>query len=221
MEPEVNIDQLTLKTRRLEYQDGLFDFLLATVFLVLGGLQYLLFSEVFLRWFIGMRLANPELLLIGSIGAAALLILIFYGSRQGINALRRRLKLSYQGNVRPLPRQVSWLVQIGVVVLIIAGVIVAAVQFIRGSIPEDAVVRSIPALSGLATAIVFTAMGISLDFKRYALAGIAGGLLSTLLFWLPLGMGEAWGWLGLGWGILLIITGSWTLNRALKERGDA
>jgi hypothetical protein len=221
MEPEVNLDQLTLKTRRLEYQDGLFDFLLATVFLVLGGLQYLLFSEVFLRWFIGMRLANPELLLIGSIGAAALLIILFYGSRRGMNALRRRLNLSFKGDVRPLPRQVSWPVQVGAGVLIVVGVIVAANQLVRGSIPEQALVRSIPALTGLATAIVFTAMGISLGFKRYALAGIAGGIFSTLLFWLPLGMGEAWGWLGLGWGILLIITGSWTLNKALKERGDA
>jgi hypothetical protein len=221
MEPEVNIDQLTLKTRRLEYQDGLFDFLLATVFLVLGGIQDLLFSEVFLRWFIGMRLANPELLLIGSIGAAALLIILFYGSRRGMNALRRRLNLSFKGDVRPLPRQVSWPVQVGAGVLIVVGVIVAANQLVRGSIQEQALVRSIPALTGLATAIVFTAMGISLGFKRYALAGIAGGIFSTLLFWLPLGMGEAWGWLGLGWGILLIITGSWTLNKALKERGDA
>jgi len=221
METEANLDKLTLKTRRLEYQDGLFDFLLASMFLVLGGMQYLFFSKVFLSWFIEIRLANPELLLIGSIGVVALLILLLAGSRMGINALRRRLKLNYKGDVRPLHRQVGWQVQVGAAALIIIGVIVGAVLFARGSIPEDFLVRSIPALAGIATAIVLTAMGISLGFKRYILAGIAGGLFSTLLFWLPLGMGEGWGWLGFGWGILLIITGSWTFHKALKERGDA
>ncbi|MGD8815098.1 MAG: hypothetical protein PVI78_11560 [Anaerolineales bacterium] len=221
MDAEVNLDQLTLKTRRLEYQDGLFDFLLAGVFIVLGGMQYLLFSRVFLSWFIEMRLANPELLLIGSVGLVALLILLLFGSRKGINVLRRRLQLSYKGDVRPLHSQVGWKVQVGAAALIIIGAIVGAFFFARGSIPEHFLVRSIPALSGIATGIVFTAMGISLGFKRYTLAGIAGGIFSTLLFWLPLGMGEGWGWLGFGWGILLIITGSWTFYNTLKERGNA
>lgn len=221
MDTELTLDQLTLKTRRLEYQDGLFDFLLAVVFLVLGGLQYLFFSEAFLRWFIRMRLANPELLLIGSIGAAALLMLLLYGSRRGINFLRRRLRLSYKGDVRPLPRQISWVVYVGAVILMIAGLIAAAILFIRGAIPENSLVRSIPALAGVATAMFMASVGISLDFRRYIIAGIIGGLFSALLFWLPLEMGEAWGWLGLGWGILLILTGSWTFSRALRERGDA
>lgn len=221
MDTELTLDQLTLKTRRLEYQDGLFDFLLAVVFLVLGGLQYLFFSEAFLRWFIRMRLANPELLLIGSIGAAALLMLLLYGSRRGINFLRRRLRLSYKGDVRPLPRQISWVVYVGAVILMIAGLIAAAILFIRGAIPENSMVRSIPALAGVATAMFMASVGISLDFRRYIIAGIIGGLFSALLFWLPLEMGEAWGWLGLGWGILLILTGSWTFSRALRERGDA
>jgi hypothetical protein len=221
MDTEATLDQLTLKTRRLEYQDGLFDFLLAAVFLVLGGLQYLFFSEEFLSWFIRMRLANPELLLIGSIGAAALLIFLLYGSRRGINALRKRLKLSYKGDVRPLPRQVSWLVHVGATVLMVAGVIAAAILFIRGAIPEHSMVRSIPVLAGIATAIIMIAAGVSLGFRRYVLGGITGGLFSALLFWLPLEMGEAWMWLGLGWGILLILTGSWSLTKALKERGNA
>jgi hypothetical protein len=221
MDTELTLDQLTLKTRRLEYQDGLFDFLLAVVFLVLGGLQYLFFSEAFLRWFIRMRLANPELLLIGSIGAAALLMLLLYGSRRGINFLRRRLRLSYKGDVRPLPRQISWVVYVGAVILMIAGLIAAAILFIRGAIPENSLVRSIPALAGVATAMFMASVGISLDFRRYIIAGIIGGLFSALLFWLPLEMGEAWGWLGLGWGVLLILTGSWTFSRALRERGDA
>lgn len=221
MDTEATLDQLTLKTRRLEYQDGLFDLLLAVVFLVLGGLQYLFFSEGFLSWFIRIRLDYPELLLIGVIGGAALLILFLYASRLGIDALRRRLQLSYKGDVRPLPRQVSWLVYVGAVVLMVAGVIVAAILFIRGAIPESSLVRSIPALAGIATAIFITSVGISLGFRRYILAGITGGLFSALLFWLPLGMGEAWGSLGLGWGILLILTGFWTFSKALKERGDA
>jgi hypothetical protein len=221
MDTELTLDQLTLKTRRLEYQDGLFDFLLAVVFLVLGGMQYLFFSEAFLRWFIRMRLANPELLLIGSIGAAALLMLLLYGSRRGINFLRRRLRLSYKGDVRPLPRQISWVVYVGAVILMIAGLIAAAILFIRGAIPENSLVRSIPALAGVATAMFMASVGISLDFRRYIIAGIIGGLFSALLFWLPLEMGEAWGWLGLGWGVLLILTGSWTFSRALRERGDA
>ncbi len=221
MNTEVNLDELTLKTRRLEYRDGLFDFLLAIIFLVLGGLQYLLSSRVFLSWFIEMRLANPELLLIGSVGAVALLVLIFFGSRKGIDALRRRLRLSYRGDVRPLYRQVGWPVHVGAAALIITGVIVAAVLVARGSIPEHFLLRSIPALTGVATGIVFTAMGLSLGFKRYLLAGIAGGILSALLFWLPLGLFEGWAWLGFGWAILLIITGSWTFFNALKERADA
>ncbi len=221
MDTELTLDQMTLKTRRLEYQDGLFDFLLAIVFLVLGGLQFLFFSEGFLSWFIRMRLTNPELLLIGSIGAAALLIVILYGSRRGINILRKRLKLSYKGDVRPLPRQVSWVVYFGTVILMIAGVIAAAIMFIRGVIPEHSLVRSIPAFAGIATSIFMISVGISLGFRRYILAGIVGGLFSALLFWIPLEMGEAWGCLGLGWGILLILTGSWTFSKALRERGDA
>ena len=90
MDTEMTMDKLTMKTRRLEYQDGLFDFLLAAVFLVLGGLQYLVFSESFLSWFIRIRLTHPELLLIGSIGAAALLIVLLYGSRRAIDALRKK-----------------------------------------------------------------------------------------------------------------------------------
>jgi hypothetical protein len=220
MDTKVALDQLTLKTRRLEYQDGLFDFLLAMVFLVLGGLQYMFFSEAFLSWFIRTRLANPELLLIGSIGAAALLIVLLFGSRRGINALRKRLKLSYKGDVRPLPRPVGWLVLVGAGGLVIAGVIAAASLFIRGTMPEAFLVRSIPALAGIATAISMIAIGISLGFRRYILAGITGGLVSVLLFGLPLGMGEAWGYLGLGWGIPLILTGSWAFAKAIKERGD-
>jgi hypothetical protein len=221
MDSEAVLDQLTLKTRRLEYQDGLFDFLLAGVFLVLGGLQYLCFSEGFLSWFIRVRLSNPELLLIGLIGAVALLVFLLYGSRRGINILRRRLRLSYKGDVRPLPRQVGWQVLLGAGALMIAGVIAAAILFVKGSIPEHTLVRSIPALAGIATAIFMIAMGISLVFRRYILAGIAGGLFSALLFWLPLGMGQAWGCLGLGWGILLILTGSLTFAKAIRERSDA
>jgi hypothetical protein len=113
------------------------------------------------------------------------------------------------------------LVYAGATALIIAGVIVAAILFIRGAITEPILVRSIPALTGIATAIVIAATGISLGFRRYILAGIAGGLFSALLFWLPLGLGEGGGWLGLVWGVLLILTGSWSLNKALKERGHA
>ena len=82
-----------------------------------------------------------------------------------------------------------------------------------------AVVRALVAASGIATGVVFVGMGLSLRLPRFIWVGIIGGMLSAVIFALPVPIPASWVMMGAIWAIVLAISGGRAFQQALRNSG--
>ena len=215
------IDNLTRRTRRREFEDGLMDYVLAVTFLFLGVLCGFIFSPVGMRWVATQLLRNREVTIIGEIGFFALLILILFGARRLITRIRRNTLWKNRGFVKPLRWQVSWRVNLLASAVLVAMLVVAFALMRNGLVSNDFVLRTLVSSAGIATGIVLFGVGRELELGRYRWVGIIGGLSSALIILLPLSFSAAWLTLGISWTVIFAVSGTWALRKSIAALGEA
>jgi hypothetical protein len=215
------IDNLTRRTRRREFEDGLMDYVLALTFLLLVAMCGFIFSPVGMRWYATQLLRNREVTIIGEIGFFALLILVLFGARRLIAKIRRNTLWKNLGFVKPLRWQVSWRVNFVASAVVIAMLIVAFALMRGGLVNSDFVLRMLASSTGIATGIVLFGVGRELELGRYRWVGIIGGLSSALITLLPLSFSAAWLTLGISWTVIFTVSGTWALRKSIAALGEA
>lgn len=210
-----DLDQLTLRTRRREFEDGMFDFVLAVSFLLLALLNWLVFSGTGLRWLLLALQWNRELTIMGLLALILLYFLLVMGARALINRIRYQTLWKDSGGVKPLRWQVHWSVSLAACMGFIIVLFAALVLMGRGVIDQPAVLRMFVAGTGVAMGIICFGMGLSLGMGRYRWVGAAGLLLSAVLPFLPLSFASSWLVVGLIWTVVLGLSGSWALRKSL------
>jgi hypothetical protein len=215
------IDNLTRKTRRREFEDGLMDYVLALTFLFLGALGGFFLSPVGLRWYFSSLLRNREVTVIAGIAIIPLFVLLVFGARRLIAWIRRQSLWVNRGFVKSLRWQVGPKVNLLAGGAMVAMLIVAFGLLRIGAISQEAVLRTLVTAAGVASGIVFFGLGKELGLARYRWVGLVGGIFSASIIPLPLSFSTAWLVLGIGWMLVLSVSGTWALRKslaALEER---
>jgi len=210
-----DLDNLTRMTRRREFEDGLMDFVFGIVFLGVGTLSWVTFSEVGMRLFIRALLWNREITIIVLLTLIALSFLVIYGARRVIERIRRSVLWKERGFVKSLRWQVSWQTNLlagGVAIVII---LAAFWLMTRGAISQEATLRALVCAAGVATGIVFMGVGKELRLRRYEWVGLVGSVFSAAILIIPISFSQAWLLLGVLWMVVLTLSGSWALRGSL------
>ena len=218
MDKSLDLDGLTLKTQRLEYEDGLRDFQIGTFFLILFLANWFIFTPTGLEFIIKTTIRYRDLYVVGLLGLLGLLILLAFASERVMERIRRATFWKESGFVKPL----RWgVIPKGVVILatvVLLGIIIGSVWLMsRGIFSQDAALRSIPASTGLATAVFFIGLGNNLQIRRYVLVGMAGAILSGFILITDMTFALANLWTGIGWAVILALSGAWALTWALRD----
>lgn len=217
MDTPLDLDQLTQQTKRREFTDGLRDLHVGLIILILGLLNWLIFTPTGATWLVKAVLYDKTLTAIGIIGFLGLLLLMIYGGERLMERIRRASLWKESGFVKPLRWGFSKGLMI-VVTVVVLTIIIGSVWFMAvGKLSQDVALRSIPASASLGTGMLFFSMGFSLKIRRYLAVGIAGSLLAIAIFLYPFSFAQAYLWLGMGWAIILLASGAWALGLALSE----
>ena len=88
MDLPVDLDVLEKNTRKREFDDGLMDYAVGVIFLVLSLLAWFLFSPQGLRWYALALVNYHTLTMVGLLGVAALVITGPIGLRRLIERFR-------------------------------------------------------------------------------------------------------------------------------------
>lgn len=209
------IDNLTRLTRKREFDDGLVDILYGGVFLVIGLANWFLFSEFGLRWFATALVQRREITIVTLVALVAALVLAIFGSRRLIQRIRRSYLWKERGYVEPLRWQVKKSVSAAAVLASIALIIAAVWLMSKGSLSDNEALSALVAAVSLGTAIVYLGMGIDLRIRRYIGVGIAGLALSALVLGQMTTFSESWLLFGIGWMIILAVSGLWALRQSV------
>ena len=221
MDHITKIDNLTRVTRRRDFEDGLMDFVFAGTFLFIGLLAGFFTSPVGLRWYLTSLLWNREITIIAEITLFLLFILVVFGTKRMIARIRRKTLWKNRGFVKPLRWQVSWKINALAAIVLIAMLVIAFWLMLNGSISREIVLRTLVSSAGVATGFVFFGMGKELDLQRYKWVGVVGGVLSALIILTPMSFSSSWLALGIGWMIVLTISGIWALQKSLEALREA
>ena len=221
MDHITKIDNLTRVTRRRDFEDGLMDFVFAGTFLFIGLLAGFFTSPVGLRWYLTSLLWNREITIIAEITLFLLFILVVFGTKRMIARIRRKTLWKNRGFVKPLRWQVSWKINALAVAVLIAMLVIAFWLMLNGFVSQEIVLRTLVSSAGVATGFVFFGMGKELDLQRYKWVGVVGGVLSALIILTPMSFSSSWLALGIGWMIVLTISGIWALQKSLEALREA
>jgi hypothetical protein len=221
MDKSLNINGLIKKTERLEYEDGLRDFQIGAIFLILFLANWFIFTPAGLELLIrtSIRFKDyKDLWLVGLVGFIALIYLLAFGSERVMERIRRATFWKESGFVKPL----RWgVISKGVTILaamVLLGIIIGSVWLMsKGTLSQEDALRSVPASVGLATAVIFISMGINLQIRRYAIVGVSGAILSGTILITEMAFATAYLWTGVGWAIILALSGIWALSWALRD----
>jgi len=215
MDDITKMDNLTRATRRLDFEDGLMDFVFGFTFLFIGLITGFFTSPAGLRWYLTGLLQNREITLIAGVALFGLFILIIFGARRLIAQIRRNTLWKNRGFVEPLRWQVSWKINAVAAGVLVFMVVIAFLLMLRGSTSQEVVLRTLVSSAGVATGFVFYGMGKELELQRFQWVGAAGGVFSALILFIPISFSTSWVVLGIGWMIIFAISGLWALQRSL------
>jgi hypothetical protein len=102
--------------------------------------------------------------------------------------------------------------------MVLLGTIIGSVWLMsKGTLSQEDALRSVPASTGLATAVIFISMGINLRIRRYVIVGVSGAILSGIILITEMAFATAYLWTGVGWAIILALSGIWALSWALRD----
>jgi hypothetical protein len=222
MEQHVNLEGLTRKTRRLEFEDGLNDLQNALVFALLGLLGLFFFSPWGMEFYVRALVTNHDLTTVALIGLFALFIVVTYGARRLIMNYRRRVLWKGRGQFEPLRWQVDSRTSALATAVWLVVAIAGLVLFFGHSPNLDAGMRVIAAAAGLATGVIYYTLGASLQVERYRWVGAVAGLLSLGLMPLPVSAAAAWLIFSVIWSLSLLIAGVIAFRQTLADvrRGE-
>lgn len=213
MDDRLDFEELTRKTRRLDFEDGLTDLQVSAIFLVMSLSAALFFSTAGLTWLTKALILQREITLVALAGIFGFFMLVAFGSSRLIARVRREYIWKDRGEVVPLPWQVDTWVNVLAVAVFLVLMILGLWVVLRGGSDDDAILRLLIAGSGVVTGIMYLGMGRSIRLNRYIPVGIIGGLLSGVLFFIPLTFSESWLVFGAIWTTILLISGLYALRR--------
>ncbi len=221
MDDRLDFEELTRQTRRLEFEDGLTDLQVSTLFLVMSLAAAFFFSTAGLTWFARSLILQREITYVALVGIFGGFMLVAFGSRRLIARVRREYFWKDRGEIVPLPVQVDrWVAVLSAAVFLILTIFGLWV-LLRGGRDDEAILRLLVTASGVATGITYLGMGRSLRLNRYLFVGFAGGLLSGVLFFVPLTYSESWLGLGAIWTTILLTSGLYALWRTRRGMAEA
>lgn len=217
MKGNIDLDGLTKRTRRLEFEDGLIDFQNALVFLVLGLLASVFMSEAGITMYMRGMLFNSEVTTIALVALIPMVILITFGVRRLITSYRRNVLWRAIGEIEPLRWQVDTRYNVLAALAWLAVVIVGWVFASGSGGIFDNGIRIFIGASGIATGLIYYLVGRSLQVVRYRWVGACGALLSAALIPLPLDASTDWLLFGIVWSVTLSISGAFGLRGMLRR----
>jgi hypothetical protein len=221
MDDGLDFEELTRKTRRLDFEDRLTDLQIGAIFLVMSLCAAFFFSTAGLNWFARALTLQREITLVALAGIFGCFMLVAFGSSRLIARVRREYFWKDRGEIVPLPWQVEpWvnvLAAAAFMILMMLGLWVV----LRGGRDDDALLRLLIAVSGVMTGIMYMGMGRSIRLNRYLPVGLIGGLLSGVLFFIPLTFSESWLAFGAIWTTVLLISGLYALRRTRRSMAEA
>jgi len=210
-----DVDKLIRQTRQYEFSDGLRDLQMA-VLLGIGGMTVWLSLEpmwmtfvgnmvkVFGRWAAWVNMLPVFLAPLAVLGTLGLM-----------NTLRRRWLWRESGMVKSsrwiVPRRVNVLSA----VVLLAGLALGFGLRYLGQVDDSFVLRMLWAATGWAFGYTLVGVGRHISLSRYIWLGVVGGLISTVVLFLPLTFGQTSLIFGSAWCLLLATSGIVTLRRAL------
>lgn len=217
-----DLDNLTRKTRRREFEDGLVDLLNAAVFLVCCVLIASIYSPASIRWYIYLNATYPELTVGGLLALVPLLALFLIISRRRIEQFRREKLWRESGFVRPLSKM-DWRVSIPAALIVSLLSAIGLWGTLRGWLAPNSDLRFLIGGLGIAAGVVYFGKGLVLKFPRYIAIGIVGGSLSITIILASLSLSASWVLLGIIWSVTLLLSGFVGLRsslRAISEPSD-
>lgn len=210
MDKKLDFEGLTRQTRRLDFEDGLTDLQVSALFLVMSLGAAFFFSTAGLT---KALILQREITLVALAGIFGCFILGAFGSRRLIARVRREYFWKDRGEIVPLHMQVDKGVSVLSAAVFLILMIFGLWVVLRGGSDDEAILRLLVAASGVATGIIYLGMGRSIRLNRYLPVGIVGGLLSGVLFFIPLTFSESWLVFGAIWTTILLISGLYALWR--------
>ena len=217
MDASMDLDRLTHQTKRREFTDGLRDLHVGLTILTLSLLNWLIFTPIGATWLVKAILYDKTLTVIGLIGFVGLYLFVIFGGERLIEHIRRSSLWKESGFVKPL----RWGFNKGIILIVTAVILVIVIGSVwlmaRGLLSQDIALRSIPASACFGMGVQFFGMGYSLKIRRFLAVGVVGSLLGIAIFFYPFSFGQAWLCFGLGWGVILLVSGLWALVMALSE----
>ena len=217
MNEYIDLDSLTRNTRRLEFEDGLNDFQNGLVFLILGLLSAVFMSTTGITWYMRAMMFNSEITTIALLALIPLFYLLTFGVRRLIRRYRKNVLWHDLGEMEPLKVQVDRRISILATAVWLVIVIVGLIVLTGEPMDLDASMRVIAGAGGIATGVIYVAMGQSLALTRYRWVGIIGGFLSALLIVAPLSVSAGWLAFGLIWALTLWVSGAVALRSTLMR----
>ncbi len=218
MATPTDLDDLTRRTRRAEFEDGLNDLHTGLVFLLLGLLSAFFLSTAGLTLYVRALVLHRELTLLAVLSLLPLFVLLTFGARRAIVAIRRRWIWKGRGQVVPLRVQVDWRVSLGVTAVWLLLAIGGMIALPRSGAEVDRLLRPMVAATGIATGILYFALGRSLRLDRYLWVGAIGALLSSWLAFVPWTFAAGWTAVACLWAGTLFVSGGLALALTLRRR---
>jgi hypothetical protein len=217
------LDNLTRITRRREFEDGLFDFVLAVTFLMIGIAGWIFFSPWAIQWYVKFLILNREVTIIALLTLSAFFILLIFLARRFVEYIRRTYLWRESGYVKSLRWQVKTSINLIAGTVTILMIVFAFWLMLRGLISSEDVLRVLVSSVGVSTGIVFLGVGFDLQLRRYISVGLIGMMTSISLLFIPVTFSMSWLIFGLIWVTILSISGLVALRVALitkEERGN-
>ncbi len=211
------VEKLIRQTKRYEFQDGLRDIQLAIIFLTLGISFWFLFdrADVWLRTVMDWKHR------LGDWAGWTVMIVALLPALLGLVVLpvMRRIRQRWLWRDSGMVRSKRWLVPRGVTVVSaiigMLGLAIGIVLQLTATSGDFILLRILIVSSGWSLAYTLAAMGRKLDLPRYVWIGVGGGLVSTLLLFPALTVGQTGLIWGVLWGALLVVSGSGPLWKTL------
>lgn len=214
------IDELTYRARRREFEDGLFDLAMGLVFVAFSIPCAILFTDAGMYRLTAGLIFNRSATLFIALLVYLMMLITPWLTRRMITYLRRKFIWRDAGFTTPLPRAVSWKVTLLSALATVVIVIGGAVGWYGGLLADEVVITLLPAAAGLSTVIMLLALASDMNLPRYRWVAVSGLILSILIPVLRVRPGTSWLVFGIGWMVLLLVSGLSALIPVLRTRQE-
>lgn len=213
----LDMDALTRATRRREFEDGLGDFAVGGIFLLLGALDWFIFSTSGLEWYARALAQHRGLTYLG---LAILAVILIGGPIAARKAIQRiRLAESWRSRGYVVPLRLASRPTIVASALVTIGILLTAARLLAaGRIEAEVALQALVVAAGIGTAIVYFGLGLTLELTRYLVVGLVGAIISLAILPAVDTFSQSWLLLGVGWAALLASSGLWALRQTIAAK---